>query len=65
VPGSPAAADASDDFATAIDLVPRLDLGRLVTATYPLSRYEDAIAHAAGAGAPGAVKVAFDLRGER
>jgi len=65
VPGSPAAADASDDFATAIDLVRRLDLGRLVTATYPLSRYEDAIAHAAGAGARGAVKVAFDLRGER
>ncbi len=65
VPGSDAAADASDDFATAIDLVRRLDLGRLVTATYPLSRYEDAIAHAAGAGARGAVKVAFDLRGER
>ena len=42
-----------------------LDLGRLVTATYPLRRYEDAIAHAASAGARGAVKIAFDLRSER
>ena len=54
--------DRSDDFATAVDLVRRLDLGRLVSATYPLSRYEDAIDHAAHAGARGAVKVAFDLR---
>jgi threonine dehydrogenase-like Zn-dependent dehydrogenase len=54
-----------DDFATAVGLVRDLDLGRLVSATYPLARYEDAIAHAAGAGARGAVKVAFDLRGER
>ena len=30
-----------------------------------LSRYEDAIEHAAGAGARGAVKIAFDLRSER
>jgi threonine dehydrogenase-like Zn-dependent dehydrogenase len=54
-----------EDFATALDLVAELDLGRLVTAAYPLSRYEDAIDHAAHAGARGAVKVAFDLRGER
>jgi threonine dehydrogenase-like Zn-dependent dehydrogenase len=54
-----------DDFATAARLVAELDLGRLVTATYPLSRYEDAIAHAAEAGRRGAVKVAFDLRGEK
>ena len=39
--------------------------GRLVSATYPLSRYRDAIEHAASAGARGAVKVAFDLRNER
>ncbi len=39
-----------DDFVTATRLVAELDLGRLVTATYPLSRYEDAIAHAANAG---------------
>ena len=46
----------------AFDLVHRHDLGRLVTATYPLERYEDALAHAAEAGRRGAVKVAFDLR---
>jgi threonine dehydrogenase-like Zn-dependent dehydrogenase len=57
--------DRSDDFATAVDLVRRLDLGRLVTATYPLSRYEDAVDHAAHAGARGAVKIAFDLRDDR
>jgi threonine dehydrogenase-like Zn-dependent dehydrogenase len=54
-----------EDFDRAIDLVQRLDLGRLVTATYPLRRYEDAVAHAASAGARGAVKIAFDLRSER
>ena len=53
------------DFDTAIGLVTSLDLGRLVTATYPLRRYEDAVAHAATAGARGAVKIAFDLRSER
>ncbi len=53
------------DFDTALALVERLDLGRLVTATYPLRRYEDAIAHAASAGRRGAVKIAFDLRSER
>ena len=53
------------DFDAALELVRRLDLGRLVTATYPLKRYEDAIAHAAAAGARGAVKIAFDLRSEK
>jgi threonine dehydrogenase-like Zn-dependent dehydrogenase len=53
------------DFDTAIDLIRSLDLGRLVSATYPLRRYEDAIAHAAAAGARGAVKIAFDLRSEK
>ena len=54
-----------EDFATALDLVRTQRLGRLVSATYPLRRYEDAIAHAASAGRRGAVKVAFDLRTER
>lgn len=54
-----------NDFDAAIELIRRLDLGRLVSATYPLSRYEDAIEHAATAGSRGAVKVAFDLRNER
>ncbi len=53
------------DFATAVDLVGELGLDRLVSATYPLARYEDAVAHAAEAGRRGAVKVAFDLRGQR
>lgn len=53
------------DFDTAVELAARLDLGRLVSATYPLRAYEDAIAHAAHAGARGAVKIAFDLRSEK
>jgi threonine dehydrogenase-like Zn-dependent dehydrogenase len=53
------------DFDAALALVSDLDLGRLVSATYPLKRYEDAIDHAASAGRRGAVKVAFDLRTER
>jgi threonine dehydrogenase-like Zn-dependent dehydrogenase len=54
-----------EDFATAARLVADADLGRLVSATYPLARYEDAVAHAAAAGARGAVKIAFDLRLDR
>jgi threonine dehydrogenase-like Zn-dependent dehydrogenase len=54
-----------DDFDTALDLVQRLDLGRLVSATYPLHRYTDAIEHAANAGPRGAVKIAFDMRNEK
>ncbi|MEO6126306.1 MAG: zinc-binding dehydrogenase [Ilumatobacteraceae bacterium] len=49
-------------FDLAIQAVADLDMGRLVSATYPLDDYEDAIAHAASAGRRGAVKVAFDLR---
>ncbi len=52
-------------FDLAFDLVRDADLGRLVSATYTLDRYRDAIDHAANAGARGAVKVVFDLRGER
>jgi threonine dehydrogenase-like Zn-dependent dehydrogenase len=54
-----------EDFATAVELVADLALDRLVSALYPLARYEDAIAHAAAAGSRGAVKVAFDLRDRR
>ena len=50
------------DFRTAIDLVANADLGRLVSQTYRLDRYADAITHAADAGRRGAVKIAFDLR---
>jgi threonine dehydrogenase-like Zn-dependent dehydrogenase len=50
------------DFERALELAHEHDLGRLVSATYPLSRYTEAIEHAANAGMRGAVKVAFDLR---
>lgn len=51
------------DFHTAIDVIRTFDLGRLLSATYPLDDYADAIAHAAAAGRRGAVKIAFDMRG--
>ena len=50
------------DFDAAIRLAQTNDLGRLVTQTYPLRRYTDAITHAAAAGRRGAVKIAFDMR---
>ena len=53
------------EFEQAFDVVREKELGRLVTATYPLDRWKDAIRHAAEAGRRGAVKVAFDLRDER
>ena len=48
-------------FIRAMDLVSSASLGRLVSATYPLARYKDAIAHAAEAGQRGSVKVVFEL----
>ncbi len=54
-----------DDFTTAFEVVIAADLARLLSATYPLSRHREAITHAAEAGARGAVKIAFDLRGEK
>jgi threonine dehydrogenase-like Zn-dependent dehydrogenase len=50
------------DFDRALTLVTDAGLDRLVSATYPLSRYTEAVEHAATAGARGAVKIAFDLR---
>ena len=52
-------------FDIAFELVAEGGLGRLVTALYPLDRYREAIEHAANAGRRGAIKVAFDLRGEK
>ena len=49
-------------FDLAFDLVRSADLGRMVSATYPLADYQDAIRHAAEAGRRGAIKIAFDLR---
>jgi hypothetical protein len=37
----------------------------LVSAAYPLARYEEAIEHAAQAGSRGAVRVVFDVRREK
>ena len=52
-------------FDLAADLVGAAGLGSLVSATYPLSRYRDALEHAASAGRRGATKIAFDLRDEK
>ncbi len=46
-------------FDLAAELVAAADLGRLVSATYALERFTDALAHAADAGRRGAVKIAF------
>ena len=47
-------------FERAMELTSSADLGRLVSAKYPLNRYKDAISHAAQAGARGSVKVVFE-----
>lgn len=52
-------------FDLAFELVASQSLGSLVSATYSLDRFSDAIAHAARAGQRGAVKIAFDLRNEK
>ena len=52
-------------FDLASELVTDAGLGSLVTATYPLARYRDALEHAASAGRRGATKIAFDLRDEK
>jgi threonine dehydrogenase-like Zn-dependent dehydrogenase len=52
-------------FDLAFDLVHDAGLERLVSATYPLDRWQDALIHAEEAGRRGAVKVAFDLRNEK
>jgi threonine dehydrogenase-like Zn-dependent dehydrogenase len=49
-------------FELAARLVTDADLGRLVSATYPIDEYVAAIEHAAEAGRRDAVKIAFDHR---
>lgn len=58
-------ADGRRTFDHALDLVIAADLGRLLSATYPLDRYREAVEHAAQAGPRGAVRIAFDLRDEK
>jgi threonine dehydrogenase-like Zn-dependent dehydrogenase len=48
-------------FDIAMEVVAAAGLGRLVTARYPLDRFEEAVAHAGAAGRRGAVKVVFEL----
>jgi len=48
-------------FALALEVAAAQRTGRLVSATYPLTRFEDAVAHAGAAGRRGAVKIAFDV----
>jgi threonine dehydrogenase-like Zn-dependent dehydrogenase len=52
-------------FDLAFELVAKHQLGKLVSATYPLNRHEDAIDHALHAGKRGASKICFDLRQEK
>jgi threonine dehydrogenase-like Zn-dependent dehydrogenase len=58
----PGANDGVPTFSLALDVAGALRTGRLVSATYPLARFEDAVAHAGAAGRRGAVKIAFDVR---
>jgi len=52
-------------FDIALDVVVANRLGRLVSARYPIERFEEAMAHAGSAGRRGAVKIVFDLRSRR
>ena len=61
----PGSAEPHRTFDLAIALVASAGLGSLVSAGYPLERYEEAIAHAGAAGRRGAVKVVFDLRNRK
>lgn len=49
-------------FDLAAHLAGRLGPGRLVSAAYPLDRFEEALLHAGNAGRRGAVKVVFELQ---
>ncbi|HVL94011.1 MAG TPA: zinc-binding dehydrogenase [Acidimicrobiales bacterium] len=53
------------DFEAAFGLVAAADLGRLVSARYPLERFHHALDHAAAAGRRDSVKVAFAPGKER
>jgi threonine dehydrogenase-like Zn-dependent dehydrogenase len=59
-----ASADGSTEVSTftlALEVVAAQSTGRLVSATYPLARFEEAVAHAGAAGRRGSVKIAFDV----
>ncbi len=48
-------------FELAFDVVAAQGTGSLVSATYPLTRFEEAVAHAGAAGRRGSVKIAFAI----
>jgi len=49
-------------FELALEVAAAKRTGQLVSATYPIERFEEALGHAGSAGRRGAVKIAFDLR---
>ncbi len=49
----------------AFELAGKVPFDRMVSASYPLARYVDALTHAAEAGSRGGVKVVFDMRDEK
>ncbi len=55
------AKDAVSTFELAFAVAAAHGTGALVSATYPLARFEEAVAHAGAAGRRGSVKVAFDI----
>jgi threonine dehydrogenase-like Zn-dependent dehydrogenase len=63
--GPEVAAGGRHSFDVAMEVVADSGLERLVSATYSLDRFAEAIEHAGAAGRRGAVKVAFDLRPEK
>jgi threonine dehydrogenase-like Zn-dependent dehydrogenase len=52
-------------FDLAFEVAAAHQTGQLVSATYPLTRFEEAVAHAGAAGRRGAVKIAFDVEDTR
>jgi threonine dehydrogenase-like Zn-dependent dehydrogenase len=57
--------DPTPTFDLAFDVAAAQQTGQLVSATYPLARFEEAVAHAGAAGRRGSVKIAFDLNESR
>jgi threonine dehydrogenase-like Zn-dependent dehydrogenase len=57
----PSMVPSTPTFVLAFEVVAAQETGSLVSATYPLTRFEEAVAHAGAAGRRGAVKIAFDI----
>jgi threonine dehydrogenase-like Zn-dependent dehydrogenase len=63
--GPEPSAGGTHSFDLSMQLVQSAGLDRLVSAAYPLERFDEAIDHASNAGPRGAFKVVFDLRHEK